>query len=438
MPDKPIQQTLIQFLRHKSLLNFIFLFLIQSSNILVSLVAMPILIRNVGVEEFGRINLAFSVILLFNVLVGFGYNLSAPKNIALNQGDNSRLSEKVSEILWSKLFLAFTSLFIIGILGFVFGVFEDFRLILWWSTVLLFSEATTSVWFFQGKERLQWVSIINVLSKLTYLLLLVWWIKNASDSFLANFFLGLTAFLGNLSLLLFIHFKLNITLVGPKFQQIVLSLKDNILLFLSSLASHIAINGGLIILSFFASAAVLGPYSIAERIAMVLRMAPVLISQAVFPRASILYYQEKNKFYTFLARVELATLFLGLLIIVSINILAPYIIHLIAGKDLEDAVLFLKILSLIPFVSGLNLGNILIILVTDQKKVLFHSTWFFSVYMLAASLFLTNTFGGVGLAVALVSTEIVIFIITLILLLRKQPSDVSQFYREIFSIHNYS
>jgi PST family polysaccharide transporter len=57
---------------------------------------------------------------------------------------------------------------------------------------------------------------------------------------------------------------------------------------------------------------------------------------------------------------------------------------------------------------------------------------------LAASLFLTNTFGGVGLAVALVSTEIVIFIITLILLLRKQPSDVSQFYREIFSIHNYS
>jgi PST family polysaccharide transporter len=348
------------------------------------------------------------------------------------------LREKVSEILWSKLLLAFTSLFIIGMLGFVFGFFEDFRLILWWSSVLLFSEATTSVWFFQGKERLQWVSIVNVLGKLTYLLLLVWWIKNASDSFLANFFLGSTALIGNLSLLLFIHFKLNIRLIGPKIQQIVLSLKDNILLFLSSLASHIAINGGLIILSFFASAAVLGPYSIAERIAMVLRMAPVLISQAVFPRASILYYEDKNKFYAFLARVELATLFLGLLIIISIHFLAPYIIHLIAGKDLEEAVLFLNILSLIPFVSGINLGNILIILVTDQKKVLFHSTWFFSVYMLSASLFLTNIFGGVGLAVALVSTEIVIFIITLVLLARKQPSDVSKFYREIFSFHNHS
>lgn len=113
---------------------------------------MPVLIRAVGVEEFGRINLAFSVILLVNVLVGFGYSLSAPKSVALNQGNLSALSAKVSEILWSKLFLAFISLIILGLLGFVFGFFEDFFLILWWSTVLLFSEATASVWFFKVKN----------------------------------------------------------------------------------------------------------------------------------------------------------------------------------------------------------------------------------------------------------------------------------------------
>ena len=438
MSDKPSQLPFIHLLRHKSFLNLIFLFLIQSSNILVSIVAMPVLIRAVGVEEFGRINLAFSVVLLFNVLVGFGYNLSAPKSIALNQENPQALSEKVSEILWSKLFLAFTSLIIIGILGFVFGFFENFLLVLWWSTVLLFSEATASVWFFQGKERLQWVSVINVLAKLAYLLLVVWCIKNANDSYLPNFFLGLTALLGNVGLLFFVHFGMNIRLIGPKFSRVFQSLRENVLLFLTSLASYIAINGGLIILSFFASAAVLGPYSIAERIAMVLRMAPVLISQAVFPRASILYYEEKSKFFSFLAKVELATLTIGLLIIVFIQISAPYIIALIAGENLENAVLFLKILSFIPLVSGLNLGNMLIILVTDQKKVLFDSTWVFSIYMLAASLVLTQTYGGVGLAIALISTEIIIFIITTILLNRKKPSTVSQFYRALFSSNSYS
>ncbi|WP_339923843.1 oligosaccharide flippase family protein [uncultured Cyclobacterium sp.] len=438
MSDKPSQVPYIHLLRHKSFLNLVFLFLIQSSNILVSIVAMPVLIRVVGVEEFGRINLAFSVILLFNVLVGFGYNLSAPKSIALNQGNNKALSEKVSEILWSKLFLAFISLLIIGTLGFVFGYFEDFLLVLWWSTVLLFSEATTSVWFFQGKERMQWVSVINVLTKLVYLLLLVWCINIPRDSYLANFLLGTTALLGNVGLLFFVHFSMNIKLIWPKFPSIFRSIKENVLLFLSSLASHIAINGGLIILSFFASAAVLGPYSIAERIAMVLRMAPVLISQAVFPRASILYYEEKSKFFSFLAKVELATLGIGVLIIVFIQIAAPFIITLIAGENLKNAVLFLKILSFIPLVSGLNLGNMLIILVTEQKKVLFNSTWVFSVYMLTASLVLTQAYGGVGLAVALISTEIIIFIITTILLNRKKSSTVSQFYRALFSSRSYS
>ena len=345
MSDKP-PFSFYHLLRHKSLLNLIFLFLIQSSNILVSIIAMPVLIRAVGVEEFGRINLAFSVILLVNVLVGFGYSLSAPKSVALNQGNLSALSAKVSEILWSKLFLAFISLIILGLLGFVFGFFEDFFLILWWSTVLLFSEATASVWFFQGKERLQWVSVINVFAKLTYLLLIIWCVQNANDSYLANFFLGLTALAGNIGLLIFIHSGMKIRLIRPKFYTIIRSIKANFLLFLSSLASHIAINGGLIILSFFASAAVLGPYSIAERITMVLRMAPVLISQAVYPRASILYYEERKKFFSFLAKVEMATLAVGILIILGVQLTAPFIIQLIAGETLGNAVLFLIVYTL--------------------------------------------------------------------------------------------
>lgn len=438
MSDKPSQLPYIHLFRHKSFLNLIFLFLIQSSNILVSIIAMPILIRAVGVEEFGRINLAFSVVLLFNVLVGFGYNLSAPKNIALNQGNLNALSEKVSEILWSKLSLASASLLLIAVLGFFCGYFEDFLLILWWSAILLFSEATNSVWFFQGKERLHWVSVVNASTKLLYLLLVFLFIQSANESYLANFFLGLTALAGNFGLLFFVHSKMKIRLVRPKLLRILHSLKNNVLLFLSSLASHIAINGGLIILSFFASAAVLGPYSIAERIAMVLRMAPVLISQAIFPRASILYYEEKNKFFSFLAKVELATLLIGLFIIVFIQVSAPYIVLLIAGENLENAVLFLKILSFIPLVSGLNLGNMLIILVTEEKKVLFNSTWVFSIYMLTASLILTEYYGGVGLAVALISTEVVMFVITAILLYRKKPSTVSQFYHALFSSRSYS
>lgn len=73
----------------------------------------------------------------------------------------------------------------------------------------------------------------------------------------------------------------------------------------------------------------------------------------------------------------MATLAVGILIILGVQLTAPFIIQLIAGETLGNAVLFLKILSFIPLASGLNLGNMLMILVTEQKKVLFHSTWVF-------------------------------------------------------------
>jgi len=57
------------FVRNKSLQNFLFLALIQSSTILISLISMPLLIQNIGAEQFGWVNLSFSVIIVFNILV---------------------------------------------------------------------------------------------------------------------------------------------------------------------------------------------------------------------------------------------------------------------------------------------------------------------------------------------------------------------------------
>ncbi|NDE61061.1 MAG: flippase, partial [Cyclobacteriaceae bacterium] len=67
------------FFRNKSLQNFLFLALIQSSTILISIISMPLLLQSIGAEQFGWVNLSFSVIIVFNILVGFGFNLSAPR-----------------------------------------------------------------------------------------------------------------------------------------------------------------------------------------------------------------------------------------------------------------------------------------------------------------------------------------------------------------------
>ncbi|MEX0882235.1 MAG: oligosaccharide flippase family protein, partial [Cyclobacteriaceae bacterium] len=319
-----------------------------------------------------------------------------------------------------------------------FGFFGEYRILLFWSMVLLFSEATSTTWFFQGRETMKVVSMTNVFSKLLYLFLLVWLIKHPFQSYLANFFLGTTALITNMLLLAYIHGGLSIRLKLPGFVSIWQSWKENLMLFFSGLASHIAVNGGLIVLSFFASAQILGLYSMSEKIAMVLRIVPTLITQAAYPTASKLFVQDKKRFYFFLKKVQWASLACGLAISLVVFILAPQIIQLVSGNKLETSIHFLRVLAFLPFLASFNISNMLIILVTDQKKILFNSTWTFCLYMLGASIVLTHYFGGLGLAFSLLTTEIFIFGISALLLNSKSPILIQHFYRVLFGSHRNS
>src|SRR5690606_23696650 len=159
-----------------------------------------------------------------------------------------------------------------------------------------------------------------------YMYELILLLNHPLDAHRDNFFLGTTALGVNLLLLLFIHYELKINIFLPKLPEIILSWKENFSLFLSGMASHISVYGGMIILSFFANASVLGMYSLAERITMVLRMFPVLIIQAVYPNASKLFHRDIQIFYGFMKKIYWGTIAASLMITLCVLIFAPQII----------------------------------------------------------------------------------------------------------------
>src|SRR5690606_39971664 len=88
----------LSLLRHKSFQNFVFLFLIQSSNVVISLITIPLLVQSLGVAQFGLVNLALSVIFFANVAVTFGYNYSGRWVIEVNLGNTGAMSDVASII----------------------------------------------------------------------------------------------------------------------------------------------------------------------------------------------------------------------------------------------------------------------------------------------------------------------------------------------------
>ena len=415
-------------IKNKSIQNFLFLAIIQSSNVLITIISMPLLIQGIGVDQFGLVNLALSVIVLLNIMVGFGYNLSAPREIAINQNDKHALSHLVSNIFSSKILLASfaTLLILIGVFG--LDLFKEYQLILVYSVLLLFSEATLPLWFFQGMEKMKLISIANIFSKLLFLMGIVLFIHQPELSKWVNFMMGLSGFMINLFLLAYIHTFLEIRFYRPQFSAIWASLKENILLFFSNLASHVSINGGLIILSFFSVAETLGMYSLAERVVMVLRLFPSLIVQAIFPNASKLYKKDEGSFYKFLRFVYIRVLLCGAVIAMSAYLAAPWIIKVLSRTELDEAVMYLQLLSPLIFLSCLNIPNITMMLVADLKQLLFKASWMMCLYMIVAASILTYYFGGIGLCYGILSTEIITYIICVVLLYKRNPKLFHGFY----------
>lgn len=372
---------------------------------------MPLLIQSIGVDGFGLVNLSLSVIILANILVGFGYNLSGPREVALLQNDKESLSHVVSNVVFSKVLMALLAT--VGLIVAVFGLnmFKEYQWILLFSVLLLFSEATLPLWFFQGMEKMKLISIANVFSKLLYLMGIVLFIHSPDSAKWVNFIMGASGLGVNILLLLYIHYMLEIRFYKPKFVQLFASLKDNGLLFLSNIATHISVHGGLIILSFFSVAEVLGMFSLAERISMVLRMFPSMVIHSIYPNATRLLKEDLNGFIIYLKKVCFAALVIGLTVSLAFSGLAPFIIQLLSKTELLDSISYLRILSFIPFLACLNIVNVVIFLAKGQNNLMFKSSWMMGIFMLSVSIFLTNLYGAIGLCYALLLTEIAVFII---------------------------
>ena len=92
--------------------NFINLTLNQGVNIIATLIYTPILFQILGEENFGLIQLAFSVVIILSIFVSYGYNLNGPIKIVQSQEAKENLI--ISEILNLRLILS-VLVFIISI-----------------------------------------------------------------------------------------------------------------------------------------------------------------------------------------------------------------------------------------------------------------------------------------------------------------------------------
>ena len=389
--------------------NFINLSLNQVVNIVATLIYTPFLFQILGDENFGLIHLAFSVVIILTILVSYGYNLNGPIKIAQSKNVNEE-NLVIIDILNLRLSVSLT-IFILSIPFIFFCTDQIFQKILLFSLIILFTEALNPLFYLQGKNKILPQSILNFFSKTLYVALIVLFISEYDDAYLANFFYGFSI------TLLFLFFWINYFrgdgrfFFGLSLKKIIYNLKQNFQFFLSSTSTHFTLNSALIVLSFFATNKELGRFTLAYKVAFLLRMLPVFFIQSALQQASKLNLKSKEAYKKYISKYFKVGLITTILIVIITLIFSDIIIYIFSREKIEYSSKILSILGFIPFLAMLNFKNIIYLLVNDLKSILNKATFFTLIFMISSSFVLSYLYSGLGLAYALVLTELFSFII---------------------------
>ncbi len=353
----------------KILSNFVNLSSIQLSNTLLMILMYPIITRKVGLEAFGLIMLANAFAGLLGILVNFGTSQSGIKDVAVHQHDAANLSRVFFNTLLIRvlIFIPFILLFFLAGLG----SFAHYQYYLF-AVPLILSEVLNPLFLYLGTERLAEFNLANLVAKVLIILSVIFFVRGAADARWVNFLIGGINSLIYLYLIARGIMKYKLPFSIPSKSDMIGLSKSNFFLVGNNISVHLQQSLMLFALARWGNPMWLGAYSLCDKVTWSSRLMIMSISNAVYPKAAVLFAEDPLAFAEFKNRVKKLLALAFLAVSAGMIVFAGPIIHVIAGEPDANAVTILRIMALLPIAAAINSLNVLELLIRNNNRAIFN------------------------------------------------------------------
>lgn len=325
--------------------NFIYLMVLQAFTYVLPLITLPYLVKVLGEEKFGLLMFAQSFILFFSILVDYGFNLSATRNIAINKDSKEKIEEIFSSVMIIKIFLIGVCFLILTFIVFGFKRFSVNWELYYLTFLSTIGQAIFPVWYFQGIERMEFSTKINVVIKIAFTFLIFLFVHKESDYVYVSLLNGLGMIASGLISLWIVYYKFHQSFSMQRLSIIKKHFKDSSQFFISRISVSIYTSANAFILGIFTDNTMVGYYSIAEKLYMAIQFLYSPVSQALYP------YVAKNENIKLFKKIFYSVFFLNTLVVIILYFLAAYVFGILFTQKVEvESILVFHIFLVANFI----------------------------------------------------------------------------------------
>jgi len=390
--------------------NFLSLGILQGTNFILPLLTLPYLVRTLETDKFGLVMFAQAFIMYFTIFIDYGFNLSATREISIVRFDTQKISELFSAIITIKLYLLlFAFLFLIAII-FSFDKFEKNWLIYILTFGMVIGQTIFPVWFFQGMEKMKYITILNIMAKLIFTIAIFVFVHKTTDYLYVPILNSFGFILAGILSLVIVFRNFNIHFIKPKKSLMIHLFKESTHLFISNISVTLFSVSNTFILGIFTNNDTVGIYASIEKVIVAIKNLYAPLYQALFPWLS----QKSKKEIGVITKKMIPMIFLlGFFFFILLFIFAENILNtLYHSPVINQYASIFKLFSLISIFASLNmLFNMLYLTTIKAYKERMDIMLISGLYSIFATTLLTLSFGIHGTAFSAVTTEFLLLLL---------------------------
>lgn len=319
--------------------NFFSMSAIQVVGYILPLITLPYLVRVLGVEKYGLVNFAIAFAMYFQILTDYGFSLSATREISIHRNDKNKISEIYSSVMIIKFLLMFLSLILLISIVFSFNKFSGDWEIYILAFGLVIGNMLFPTWFFQGIERMKYITILNILANVIFTITIFIFIRQAADYIYVPIINSLGLIISGIISQWIIFKTFKIKFILPSKSVLISNFKDSSSFFLSRASVSIYTSSNAFFLGLFTNNVAVGYYTAAEKLYIAVQGLYSPLVQVIYP------YMSKSSNKPFYRKIfKLATGF-NVVFCLLLFVLSGSIITILYGNNFDSSIPVLMIFA---------------------------------------------------------------------------------------------